>query len=210
MASKDEWAKALREWQSVATQKPFGTAIEKWTKHMDYQRHLSQVTKTQVTPKQDNGDESTHMATSATVGQLELQQAEDRLRWAEQMHRKGYVSDGQLAAERLELESVKIRQAEDRLKQAEGKNRKGEVSAAQVTRERDALRKLEAARAQSDLSRAKDRLEWAEQMFKKGYVSKAQKVSEELNYRKARNALEQSQYRLGRDERHGDAGRSCQ
>ena len=116
---------------------------------------------------------------------LELQTAEDRLKWAEAMHRKGYVSDAGVADERLKLESVKIRQAEGRVKRAEEMHRKGTVSGAQVDRERDALRRFEAARAKFDLERAKDRLDWAEKMLAKGYVSKGQVESERLNYRRA-------------------------
>jgi beta-lactamase regulating signal transducer with metallopeptidase domain len=121
---------------------------------------------------------------------LELQIAEERLKWAEDMHRKGYASDGQVAGERSKLESIKIRQAEGRVKRTEEMYRKGNVSASQVDRERDALRRLEISRAAIDLARAKDRLDWAEKMFAKGYVSQAQVSSERFNYRRANSQVE--------------------
>jgi hypothetical protein len=159
---------------------------------------LGRSTLTQPSQKPDAGKQldQTPSLTETDADQAELEMARDRVKWAEEMHKKGFVSDAQLAAERLKLQSVKIERALEKLKRTEETSRKGGLSRDDVQRQRDAVRSLEAVRARADLDRAADRLEWAKKMFVKGYVSKSQMVAEELSYRRARDALELAQSAL--------------
>jgi beta-lactamase regulating signal transducer with metallopeptidase domain len=96
-----------------------------------------------------------------------LKRAEERLRWAEKMHEKKYVSKAQVEAERAKVFELKISWHE-----------------AEAMRGRLTL-------ARSDVARAEDRVNWAKKMFEKKYVSKAQLVSEELTLLKAKLKLKQ-------------------
>ena len=131
---------------------------------MAYQRYLSDVAKLQASQAPSPANPTEKPDDVHFDMQAELQRAEDRLSWAEKMHEKGYVSDSQLATERLNVESLKVRQAEDHHLQ-------------------ELLRPVRARAL--DLHRAKDRLEWAEQMLKKGYVAKSQVERERLNRSRA-------------------------
>jgi beta-lactamase regulating signal transducer with metallopeptidase domain len=138
-----------------------------------------------------NSDQTPDLA-ETDADRTELEMARDRVKWAEEMHRKGYVSDGQVAEERLKLETIKIRQAQERLLKAERVQDQGHGTSVHVKRLREVTRELEAMKAQTEFTRAKERLEWAQRMFEKGYVSSAQKASEQLNYQKAKLALKQA------------------
>jgi beta-lactamase regulating signal transducer with metallopeptidase domain len=207
-ADREERARPPREWQ-VAVQKA-GSSTE-FIRQMNYDEWVAlnrsaPAQSPQAAPPA--GKNATKPADEGDDDRLELQIAKDRLKWAEDMHRKGYVSDGQVAGERSKLESIKIRQAEGRVKRAEEMHRKGMASGAQVDRERDALLELEASRAAIDLARAKDRLDWAEKMFAKGYVSRGQVESERIGYRKAQFELEQKRQTLEVTRlRHGNDGK---
>jgi len=113
---------------------------------------------------------------SGPNGQSELSRAEDRLRWAEEMFRKGYVSKAQLDREREKVQQVKAEAPKRgalrvaKLKHAGDWN----IAPQAVPNLKAEHQQVKAKEKKSELQRAEDRLDWAERMFQKGYVSKAQ------------------------------------
>jgi len=56
--AKEEWAKAVRWWDSHVAWDPAGKVWDTWSKQMDYQKNLSQVVNAQATPGQVEGGDT--------------------------------------------------------------------------------------------------------------------------------------------------------